>query len=112
MTKFRALAAVSVAALALSACGGDDDGGGSPQDEVADMMIDAIESGGAEMEGVEVDEDCLRDLTDDLSDEDAEKIIAAGPEGDPGDLSADADAIGNEIIDCFDIDLSAITEDG
>lgn len=109
MTK-RILAATAAATLLLAACGGDDDGGGSPQDQVADMMIDAIneEFEGQDLEGVSIDEDCVRDATGELSDDDAQKILDAGPEGDPEGLSTSAEAAAASLLDCVEIDFSAI----
>jgi hypothetical protein len=118
----RLLATISIAALALAACGGDDDGGGdggggggdgSPQDQVADMMMEVLDETmtGEEMEGVTVDEDCIRDKIGGLSDDDAQKILDAGPEGDP-DVSDGADEISASIVECVDMDLSSVGGDG
>lgn len=93
----RLIGSLTVAVLALSACGGDDDGGGQ-QAEVADMMLEA-----ADEEGFSLEEDCVRDVAGRLSDEDAAKIVEAGPEGDP-ELSAEADALADEMFDCVDTD--------
>ena len=103
-----------VAGLAATACGGDDDGGGgSVQDQVADMMVGSINEtlAGEDTAGVSIDEDCVRDATQSLSDEDAQKILDAGPEGDP-DVSADADQAANELLECIDIDFSELDVDG
>lgn len=104
----RLFGTIAIAALALTACGGDDDGGaggggGSAQDQVADMMIEVLNEA-SEVEGVEVDvdEDCIRDKVGELSDEDAQAIIDAGPEGDP-DVSDQAEVIGESMFDCVDI---------
>lgn len=112
----RLLGTVAIAALALTACGGDDDGGGSSQDQVADMMIevlnDATELEG--VEGVEIDEDCIRDMVGELSDSDAEAILEAGPEGDP-EVSDQAELVGEGMFECIDmsgIDLGDIDIDG
>ena len=91
--KSRLFATLSVAALALTACGGGD----SSQDEVADMMIEEMEA-----EGVDVDEDCVRDATGQLSDDDAQAIVDAGPNGDP-DVSDDAQAAAASLFDCVDM---------
>ncbi len=105
--KIRAIVAATATVLALSACGGDDDGGSGVQAQVADMMIDtmneALEAEG--VDGVDIDEDCIRDAANELSDDDARKILDAGPDGDPEGLSAEADAAGDALIDCIDIDL-------
>jgi hypothetical protein len=112
----RLVATIAIIALALAACGGDDDGGGNPQDQVADMMIevldDVTELEG--VEGVEIDEGCIRDKVGELSDEDAQAILDAGPEGDP-DVSDEADAIGEAMVECVDmsgVDLGELDTDG
>ena len=87
------IAGLSVAALTFAACSSDNASGGS-QDEVADLMIQS-----AEETGFEIDEACVRDITDQLSDDDAEKIVEAGIDGDP-DVSDEADALALELIDC------------
>jgi len=92
----RLFGSIAVAALVLAGCGGGDDGG--QQGEVADMMLEA-----AETDGVALDEDCVRDVAGQLSDEDAAAIIEAGPEGD-ADVSAEADALGEEMFSCLDTD--------
>ena len=73
--------AVMALSLVAAACGGDDDGGGggSPQDQVADMMLEVLdeELSAEGMEGVSIDEDCVREAMGELSDEDAEAIVAA-----------------------------------
>lgn len=108
--RHRIVAGLAAGALVLAACGGDDDdgGGGSPQDQVADLLLTELE--GEELEGVTVDEDCVRDVTGQLSDEDAEAIVEAGPDGDP-DVSVSGEEIGFQILECVDIDLSEIDLD-
>jgi hypothetical protein len=106
----RLIGSIAIAALALAACGGDDEGSGdSPQDEVADMMLDVLdeELRAEGMDGVEIDEACLREAIGGLSDEDAEAIVDAGPDGDP-EVSASASAIGESMFACVDIDFSAV----
>lgn len=105
-----------VTGLALTACGGDDDGGGgggSVQDQVADMMVDSINEtmAGEDTAGVSIDEDCVRDAAQQLSDDDAQKILDAGPEGDP-DVSDDAMDAGESLMECIDIDFSELDVDG
>lgn len=96
------------ACLALTACGGS--GSGSDQDQVADLLIES-----AGDEGVELDEDCVRDTTAQLSDADAAALIEAGVDGD-ADLSDEADALAGQIITCVDVSsyrdqlIDAITE--
>lgn len=108
----RFVSIILVAGLALAACGGSDSGGGSPQDEVADMMIDALneEMEGEDMAGVTIDEDCIRDSSQDLSDDDAQKILDAGPDGDPV-VSDDADAVAEALLECITFDFSELDVD-
>lgn len=117
----RLFGTLAIAALALTACGGDDDGGGgggggSAQDRVADMMIDVLnEASEIEgIEGVEIDEGCIRDKIDELSDADAQAILDAGPDGEP-EVSDEAETIGASMSDCVDmsgIDLGELDTDG
>ena len=93
--------AAAVAALVLSACGGGD---GGVQGEVADMIIGELGE-----EDLELDEGCVRDATSELSDDDAQAILDAGPEGDPADISADAGSVAIEVIGC--IDTGAFVDD-
>ena len=97
--KSRVFATISVAALALAACGGGD----SAQDEVADMMIEELEA-----EGMDVDEDCVRDAAGELSDDDAQAIVDAGPDGDP-DVSDEAMAAASSLMGC--VDLGSIVDE-
>lgn len=115
----RLFGAIAIAALVVTACGGDDDGGsggGSPQDQVADMMIDMLDET-AETEGIEgfeIDEGCLRDKVDQLSDEDARAIVAAGPDGEP-EVSDEAEAVAGSMFECFDmsgVDIGELDTDG
>lgn len=95
----RLLGTIAIAALALTACGGDDDGGGGgDQDVVADRILAS-----ADDEGLELDADCVRDVAGKLSDDDAAKMVEAGVDGNP-ELSADAEALSNEMFSCFDTD--------
>jgi hypothetical protein len=94
--KSRLVATISIAALALAACGGGD---GGAQDEVADMVIEEMEA-----EGADVDEDCVKDATGDLSDDDAQKILDAGPDGNADDLSEEAQAAAGKLLGCIGLD--------
>ena len=105
--RIRMISTVAVATLALAACGGGDSGSGSAQDQVADMMLAALDEDLAD-EGLSsdiIDRDCVRSAIGELSDDDAEKIVEAGPDGDP-DVSADAEDIADSMFEC--VDLSAI----
>lgn len=79
-----------VAGLTLAACGG----GGSDQDQVADMLIEAADDAGASP-----DSDCIRDLAQDISDDDAEAMADAGLQGDP-EISDAAGEILAEMLLC------------
>jgi hypothetical protein len=96
MTK-RILAAVAASTLLFAACGG----GGDAQGEVADLYIEAMGELGDEL-GVDldIDEGCVRDLADQLSDDDAQKLVDAGIDGAPEDLSAEADEIAEQLAEC------------
>ncbi len=85
----------AVAALTLSACGGDD-GASGDQGEVADQLVAA-----AEAEGLELDRGCVEDLAGQLSDADAAAILEAGPDGDP-EVSPAGQAIGDNLFSCVD----------
>jgi hypothetical protein len=80
------------ASLLMWGCGGDDSGGGA-QSELADLLLE-------DSVGV-VDEQCIRDKTDELSDEDAEFLVdnfdASDTEGFGGELEAWIEG----LIDCF-----------
>ncbi|MFP5486748.1 MAG: hypothetical protein ACLGHQ_00375 [Acidimicrobiia bacterium] len=95
LVRTRLIGPLAIATLALAACGG---GGGGQQGEVADMMLAS-----AEEEGIELDDDCVRDVAGRLSDDDAAAIVEAGVDGDP-DISGDADALAEEMFDCLDTD--------
>jgi hypothetical protein len=82
-----------VTAIVATACGG---GGGGQQGEVADLFMDL-----ASEEDIELDRDCVEEAAEGLSDDDAEKIVEAGPEGDP-DVSPEADAIAAAMFGCVD----------
>ena len=83
---------------------GDDNGGGSAQDQLAAMIIEQLDA-----TGFEYDADCIKDKTHQLSDEDAEAIVAAGPTGDP-DVSDEADAIGDTLTDCVTVPSATIPD--
>ena len=72
----------------------DGDGASGPQAEVAD---DAIAS--AKEDGIDLDADCVNELASQLSDEDAQAIVDAGPDGD-AELSDEGTAIGSQLIGC------------
>lgn len=93
----RVLGSLAVVVIGLTACGAD------PQGEVADMMLEVLESV-AEADDVDmvVDEECIRDKVADLSDEDAQAIVDAGTGGDP-DVSSEAERIGASMLECVEV---------
>lgn len=110
---------LALAGLVLASCGSDsggsDSGGSSdvsgPQAEAAQAAIDS-----AKESGLEFDEGCVNDLAAQLSDADAEAIVAAG-DG-QSDLSPEGEALSTELINCADQDalidlfISGIAESG
>ncbi|MGI9644485.1 MAG: hypothetical protein ACR2O6_04165 [Ilumatobacteraceae bacterium] len=91
----KSMLVAGLAALVFAACGSDSD-----QDKAAAALIR-----GAENDGIEVDEGCVKDVTGELSDEDA-KALADLPDGadiDDATLSAEGDAIVLQLLDCADI---------
>lgn len=92
----RIFSSLAVAGLVLSACGGG--GASGAQGEAVDALVKS-----ASAEGIEVDKSCVEDVAKKLSDEDADKIVAAGDEGD-FELSAEGEALTNEMISCVEID--------
>jgi hypothetical protein len=92
----RILSSIATATLVLAACGGG--GSDGAQGEAADMLIDA-----AAEEDFDLDEDCVRDLSEKLSDDDAQAIVDAGPDGN-AELSPEGEALGTELFSCVDTD--------
>ena len=102
----RIISSLAAAALVLSACGGGGDGGGGSasgdQAKAADMIVTSMEA-----EGIDVDSGCIDKLATQLSDEDAKKIVEAGTDGEP-ELSAEGEALGDEIFGC--VDMSSLVD--
>jgi hypothetical protein len=87
----------ALALLVLAACGDDDGGSASGvQGEAADQLITSAEAG-----GLALDEDCINQTAAKLSYADAQAIVDAGPDGD-ADVSAEAEALQNELFNCID----------
>ena len=92
------LGALAVGAILVAACrDSGDDGGDGAQREVADMLADVLDE-----QGVAFDEDCIRDVTSQLSDEDAERLVDAGIDGD-AEISEEAVALSEQLQDCVDL---------
>ena len=102
-TRIISIALACVAPLGLVACGGGD-GGGSLQDQVADLVVGAITES-LEGEGISftIDEECVKNLTSQLSDADAQAILDAGVDGE-ADTSPEADAVGEQLETCLSVD--------
>jgi hypothetical protein len=90
----RTTALLAIAPLFLWGCGGDDDdGGGETQSELADMLV---------ADAVGTDEQCLRDKTAELSDDDAQFLIDNFESTDTSGFSADVQEWIDGLIDCID----------
>lgn len=98
----RRMAALAIGGLLLAACGGDDGGAGGAQGQAADAAMVA-----AAQEGFTLDEGCVNDIAAQLSDEDAQAIVDAGPDGD-ADISAEGEALSLELLSC--VDSSALVD--
>lgn len=83
--------------LLVAACGGGDGGGDSSgaQAQAAQQTIDA-----AKEAGFDLDEGCVNDIASQLSDDDAQAIIDAGPDDDP-DISAAGSALAGQLGGCL-----------
>jgi hypothetical protein len=88
--------AVGMAALAflVASCGSD--GGSEVTGAQADAAASVVKA--AEAGGITLDEDCVKELTAQLSDADAEKLAAA--EDGNADLSAEGEALGDDVLKC------------
>jgi hypothetical protein len=95
----RTIVIAAVATLGLAACGSDGGGGSGLSDDQAAAASSAIEE--AASGGVELDEDCVNEVAEQLSDEDAAKAAAAEP-GEEAELSAAGEALGLELLNCAD----------
>lgn len=79
--------------LLLWGCGSDDDGGGELQSDVADLLLE-------DSVGV-VDEQCIRDKADELSDEDAQFLLDNIDATDTEGFSSDLEDWVDGLIECF-----------
>ena len=86
---------IMIAALALAGCGGSDGGASDAQAQVAQQTIDA-----ASEAGFDLDEGCVNNIVTELSDDDAQAIVDAGPLGDP-DVSAEGSALAGQLVNCI-----------
>ena len=126
--KKKLITMIAAGALVLAACGSDsDDGASDAQEETEDTTgdaredtadtTDAVEEDAAEppsdvqeeaantviaatqQGGIELDADCVNDLTSQLSDEDAQTIVDAEAESD-AEVSVEGTAIVNQLLGC------------
>jgi hypothetical protein len=86
---------IVVAGLTLAACGGSDGGTSGAQSEAAQQTIDAAKDA-----GFDLNEGCVNDIAGQLSDDDAQAIVDAGPDGDP-DVSTEGSALANQLASCL-----------
>ncbi len=92
----RALAVVLAASLTLWGCGSGDDGdAGAKQSELADLLV-------AETEGVTFDEQCVRDKTADLSEDDAQFLIDNIDATDTEGFSSELQSWVDSLFECLD----------
>lgn len=115
MKKIMSMAAVGV--LVLAACGSDDDDGGGESgsvDDVVNALVISFESD-PDLEGVELDEACLRNIAEGLSESDraaiAEAFRSDDPNAQPEGLSPEGEAAGLEILDCIDFNFEELLEE-
>lgn len=106
MIKVRTMGIAALASLALfsTACGGDEGGSSSDREEIVEQFVAA-----AEADGGAVDEACVREVVDKFPEADVEKIIEAGPDGNP-EVSAEAEDLVFEFVNCVEDfgDLSSV----
>ncbi len=111
MNKTMALG-VTALALMVASCGSD--GGAEVTGARADAAAKVVES--AKAGGINLDEDCVKELTAQLSDEDAEKLAAS--EDGSAELSAEGEALGDDVLKCasqdelVDLFISGMSESG
>lgn len=81
----------------VAACSGGSNSSDSSgaQAQAAQKTIDA-----AKEEGFDLDEGCVNDIASQLSDDDAQAIVDAGPGDDP-DVSADGSALAGQLGGCL-----------
>lgn len=100
MEKSRAvLVGLALATLGLGACGGSDAASSGLSDDQQQAATLTMQQ--AQEAGVALDEECVNGIVVKLSDDGAEKIVAAGVDG-SADVSAEGGALALELIDCAD----------
>ena len=91
------IAILPILLLAAAACNGGDDGLSENQQAAADQFL--AQEGASDV----FDRDCVEEKAKELSDEDAQALTDAGPDGDP-ELSAEGTALTIELASCVDTD--------
>ncbi len=97
MTRTRPTRAASASVTEADDGASSTDAGSSasgPQAEVADEAIAS-----AKENGIDLDADCVNELASQLSDEDAQAMLDAGPDGE-AELSDEGTAIGTQFLGC------------
>ena len=90
----RIVAAVaSLAAVVLAGCGDDASS--------ADRVVELAEQAADDLD-VEIDAACVRDVVERLSDEDLDRLAAAGVDGDAELTPAGSSAL-DDLTDCFEL---------
>jgi hypothetical protein len=103
------IAVLASSALVLAACGSDSDSGsnsdsdGGFQSQLVTMLTEQLDKA-----GIDYDAECIEDKAGQISDEDAEAIVAAGVDGDP-EVSEEADEIGDSLLDCVELETEPTT---
>lgn len=90
---FKTILSAAAVALALTACGSD-----SNQDELANVLLAS-----ARAEGIEADEDCIKEVASKLSDDDARKVIDSEGDLDTVELSPEGFSTTAGILNCVDV---------
>jgi hypothetical protein len=93
----RALVVVFGVSLAFTSCGSDGGGGdsGATQSELADLLVD-------QAQGVSLDEQCIRDKTAELSDQDAQFLVDNIDSTDTEGFSSELQTWINGLVECLD----------
>ena len=86
---------IAIAGLVLAACGSSDSGNSGVQSEAAQQTIDAAKDA-----GFDLDEACVNDIASQLSNDDAQAVVDAGPNGNP-DVSAEGAALASQLASCL-----------
>ena len=94
------ISALAVGALILAGCGDEDGGSGSDLSEAQQGAADQAMLIEDEAD-VEFDRGCIEEIAAELTEEDAQAIVDAGPDGDAR-LSAEGEALQESLFGCMD----------